>query len=166
MAAVLWLNALVSASLGAGFLWSALSDRRGLVLYLGCAVACIGFAGWLVWMSHCEARVRLIADRDGVALRTHGRSHYAWTDIDRFEVRTLFHEGVVRMEEVDGHCGVMVLGSGERVALKALRTHAPFKGCDRADILARVSELNELHAAGCERAWGRQPTVLESRAPC
>jgi hypothetical protein len=164
MAIVLWANALVSASLGAGFVWGALSSPSGVVLYLGCALLGFAFAGWLAWMSHSEARWRVIADRDGVALRTRGRSRFAWAQIELFEVRTLFAEGVIRMEEVDGHIAVMVLRSGERVALRGLRTHAPFGGCVRDDLVERVATLNALLAAG--RSRGGEPTVLESRARC
>jgi hypothetical protein len=170
MAVMLWVNALVSAAIGAGFGWAAIDraatdfDPGDLVLYLICAAGGFGFAGWLVWMAHREARVRLIADRDGVALRTRGRERHAWGQIDRFEVGKLYGEGVVRMEAVDGHCGVMVLCGGRRIVLGALRTHAPFGGLDRDEIAARVRTLNELHAAHLDRSG--EPTVLESRARC
>jgi len=170
MTVMLLLNALVAAALGATFAWAALDgagsafDLGDVGLYLVCAAACLGLAGWLAWMSHCEQRVRVIADRDGVALRTRGRCRHAWAQIDRFEVGKLYNEGVVRMEAVDGHCGVMVLSGGRRIALRALRTHAPFGGLDRDEIAARVRTLNELHGVWRER--DDEPTVLESRAGC
>ena len=170
MAVMLWLNALVAAALGAGFAWAAIDaaatafDPGDLVLYVVCAAGGFGFAAWLVWMAHCESRVRLIVDREGVALRTRGRERHRWAQIDRFEVGKLYTEGVVRMEAVDGHCGVMVLCDGRRIVLRALRTHAPFGGLDRDAIAARVRRLNELHAA--QPDLGAGPAVLESRAGC
>ena len=167
---MLLLNALVAAALGTAFAWAAV-DGAGSAFHLGdaglylvCAAGCLGLAGWLAWMSHCELRVRVIADRDGVALRTRGRCHTPWAQIDRFEVGKLYNEGVVRMEAVDGHCGVMVLIGGRRIALRALRTHAPFGGLDRDEIAARVRTLNELHAAWRDRDG--ESAVLESRAGC
>ena len=170
MAVMLWLNAVVAAALGGAFAWVAIdgapaaSDLGDVALYVICAAGCLGLAGWLGWMSHCESRVRVIAGRDGVALRTRGRCHHAWAQIDRFEVGKLYTEGVVRMEAVDGHCGVMVLSRGGRIVLRALRTHAPFGGCDRDEIAARVRTLNEMLAARIEQ--DREPTVLESSAGC
>ena len=170
MAVMLWLNAVVAAALGAGFAWAGIDDAAtsfepgDLVLYLICAGACLGLAGWLVGMAHRESRVRLIADRDGVALRTRGRERHRWSEIDRIEVGKLYTEGVVRMEAVDGHCGVIVLCGGRRVVLHALRTHEPFGGLDRDEIAARVRTLNELHAAHLD--LGGEPPVLESRARC
>jgi hypothetical protein len=170
MAVMLWLNALVAAALGAGFAWAAVDDAAtsfelgDLVLYVSCAAACLGFAAWLVWMAHRESRVRVIADRDGITLRTRGRERHRWGEIDRFEVGELNTEGVVRMEAVDGHCGVMVRCGGRRIVLRALRTHAPFGGLDRDEIAARVHTLNELHVAHLD--LGGEPTVLESRARC
>ncbi|MEY2516482.1 MAG: hypothetical protein QOJ89_3840 [bacterium] len=170
MAVMLWLNALMAAALGAGFAWAVVDaaapafDVGDLGLYFTCAAACCGFAGWLAWMAHRESRVRLIADRGGIALRTRGRERHAWAQIDRFEVGKLYTEGVVRMEAVDGHCGVMVLCGGRRIVLDALRTHAPFGGLDRDEIAARVRALNELHAAHDDPSG--EPAVLESRARC
>jgi hypothetical protein len=170
MAVMLWLNALVAAALGAGFAWAVVDaaatafDVSDLGLYFTCSAACCGLAGWLAWMAHRESRVRLIADRDGIALRTRGRERHSWEEIDRFEVGKLYTEGVVRMEAVDGHCGVMVLRGGRRIVLDALRTHAPFGGLDRDEIAARVRTLNELHAAHLDLDVA--PTVLESRARC
>ena len=155
--AVLAVNALIVVALGAGFLWAAVSEPRGSVLYVACAAGGIGFGAWLARMARRESQARLVADREGIALGVRGRSRYGWPEIERFEIGTLRDEG----EDTQGHCGVMVLRGGERVALRALRTDAPFRGCDRDEIRAQVHALNELRIAR-----SREPTVLESRAPC
>jgi hypothetical protein len=155
--AVLAVNALIAAALGAGFLWAALSEPGGLVLYLACGAGGIGFGLWLARMSRRESQARLRADGDGIALGVRGGPRYGWSEIDRFEVGTLLDDD----EGVRGHCGVMVLLGGERVALRALRTDAPFRGVDREEIRERVQALNELRRTRCAEA-----TVLESRARC
>jgi hypothetical protein len=155
--AVLAVNAVIAALLGAGFLWAALSEQGGAALYVACGLAGVGFGAWLAWMSHRESQARLVADRDGIALGTRGRARYEWMEIERFEVGTLHDHG----EAVPGHCGVMVLRGGERIALRALRTDAPFRGCEREEIRERVQTLNDLHRARC-----REATVLESRPRC
>lgn len=155
--AVLAVNALIAAALGGGFVWAALSESGGRVLYAACGLGAIAFGAWLAWMARGESQARLVADRDGIALGPRGRSRYGWREIDRFEVGTLLDAH----EAVHGHCGVMVLHGGERVALRALRTDAPFRGCERDEIREHVHALNELRRTRCADA-----TVLESGAPC
>lgn len=169
MTIVLWGNALMSGFLGVGFMWAALYPLLGgtrsdpTVLGIGfegmsttfelgdaallvMGVVCGGFALWLAWLSRRGAG-RVIASRHGVALRTRGRSFHTWAEIDHFEVGTLLDEGLVQVEEVDGHCAVMVLHGGERIALQALRTWEPFGTHGSADVHARVDTLNSMRLA-------------------
>ncbi len=171
MALVLWVNALLTGALGIGFLWFALYPWLGattseptvlgigfeampttfalgdFALGLGFGLAFTGFAAYLVWISRRDGS-RVIADRDGIALRTRGRSRYAWEQIERFEIATLLDEGLVQIKEVDGHCAVMVLRGGERIALRALRTWGPFGDHGVGDVAQRVHTLNTMRQAG------------------
>jgi len=157
LVAVLALNAVIAASLGAGFLAAALSEAGPAALYLACALGGIAGGVWLARMAVREAQARLVADRTGIALGMRGRTRYGWSEIDGFEVGALFDEP----KAGHGHCGVMVLRDGKRVGLQALRTDAPLRGCERDEIRESVDKLNALHHA--RRA---DAAVLESGAPC
>jgi hypothetical protein len=169
-ALIVWLNALMALPVAAVFLWAALYpflggatteptvlgigftgmsttfDAADFALTFGMGIAFLGFLLMIViWLGRNPNRV--IADRDGIALRTRGRSRYSWEQIDRFEIGGLLAEGVVHLEAVDGHCAVMVLRDGERVPLEALRTWEPFGDDTSDEIAARVATLNRLREA-------------------
>jgi hypothetical protein len=144
----LWVNALLSGLFGVGFLWSALYwmlggtrsdpsvlgidfagmstdfDPGDFAMDMAMGILFVGFAVFLVWIGR-RGSDRVIADPDGVALRTRNRARYPWSDIDRFEVGTLLDEDLVQMEEVDGHCAVMVLRTGDRIALMSRTARIP-----------------------------------------
>ena len=167
----LWVNALLSGLFMITFTWAALYPLLGgtrsdpTVLGIGfegmsttlevgefasmlaLGVVFVGFGLLLAWMSRRGSDSRVIADRDGVALRTRGRSRYTWAQIDHFEVVTLVDAGLIEMDEVDGHCAVMVLHAGDRVPLQALRTWSPFGTHGPAEVAAHVQTLNSMHQA-------------------
>lgn len=168
MSLILWVGGLLGGLLGGMFVWSALypllggtrdeatflgldfvglptTFNAGVALVLAMGLAFVGFAVYLLWLSREGSDRRVIADRDGIALRTRGRSRYTWAQIDHFEVATLLDEGLVHLDAVDGRCAVMVLRSGERVPIHALRTWAPFGSHGSGDVATRVHTLNTMH---------------------